>query len=177
MRMLDLCSGLGGASAAMVERGWDVLRVDIDPAMPSDVCADILEWNPPECHWDLVWCSPPCEQFSRWSMPWNRNFGVAPSMTLAERVAEILDTIDRRWWVVENVKGSINWLTPLFGEWKHRYGPMFLWGEFPDLRCESKGWKQRYSGRQRAQRAMVPYELSLELCLACEREAERLGRG
>lgn len=30
--MLDLCAGLGGASAAMRERGWRVITLDADPA-------------------------------------------------------------------------------------------------------------------------------------------------
>ena len=31
MLMLDLCCGLGGASRAMRERGWEVVTVDIVP--------------------------------------------------------------------------------------------------------------------------------------------------
>ena len=37
MLMLDLCSGLGGASKAMKERGWDVITVDVNPEFSPDV--------------------------------------------------------------------------------------------------------------------------------------------
>lgn len=49
--MLDLCCGLKGASAAMRDRGWEVVR----GRRP-----------------DLVWASPPCTEFSRESMPWTK---------------------------------------------------------------------------------------------------------
>ncbi|HLW72145.1 MAG TPA: hypothetical protein VKS22_16165 [Candidatus Binataceae bacterium] len=34
---LDLCSGLGGASQPAKDRGWKVIRVDIDPRFKPDI--------------------------------------------------------------------------------------------------------------------------------------------
>lgn len=39
--MLDLFSGLGGASQVMVERGWKVIRVDIESRFKPDIVADV----------------------------------------------------------------------------------------------------------------------------------------
>lgn len=43
LRMLDLFAGLGGASAAMCERGWDVVTVDADPAFGCTHTANLLD--------------------------------------------------------------------------------------------------------------------------------------
>lgn len=40
MLMLDLFAGLGGASRAMQEAGWIVIRVDNDPQFNPDICTD-----------------------------------------------------------------------------------------------------------------------------------------
>ena len=45
MLMLDLGSGLGGASLAMKKRGWNVVTMDIDPRFGTDVVADMLTWS------------------------------------------------------------------------------------------------------------------------------------
>ena len=59
MLMLDLCCGLGGASRAMQERGWDVIRVDINPEFSPDIVADITTFHYTGPQPDLVWASPP----------------------------------------------------------------------------------------------------------------------
>lgn len=73
MLMLDLFAGLGGASQAMRERGWDVVTVDNDPRFGCTHTADLLTWSYTGPRPDLVWCSPPCTEFSRESMPWCRS--------------------------------------------------------------------------------------------------------
>ena len=45
MLMLDLFSGLGGASKAMKERGWEVITVDNNPKFNPDICIDIREYH------------------------------------------------------------------------------------------------------------------------------------
>ena len=60
MRMLDLFSGLGGASRAMRERGWDVITVDIEPEFNPSIIADISTYHyEGKLPVDLVWASPP----------------------------------------------------------------------------------------------------------------------
>lgn len=63
LRMLDLFAGLGGASRAMRERGWDVARVDNADDLPVEHRADICTWQPPSdlTGIDLLWASPPSQ--------------------------------------------------------------------------------------------------------------------
>ena len=70
--MIDLFSGLGGASYPFKKNGWEVVTVDINPEFSPDLCIDVREflsvWDGRQP--DFLWASPPCEEFSRSSMPW-----------------------------------------------------------------------------------------------------------
>jgi hypothetical protein len=57
---LDLCSGLGGASQPALDRGWRVIRVDIDPRFKPDIVADVRALPLKPFHVDVLWASPPC---------------------------------------------------------------------------------------------------------------------
>lgn len=106
--MLDLCCGLKGASAAMRERGWEVVTIDNDPRFDPDVVADVrtFRWEGPRP--DLVWSSPPCVEFSRESMPWCRR-GIVPDMSIVDACVRISRESDARFWLLENVRGAIKW--------------------------------------------------------------------
>ncbi len=63
--MIDLCSGLGGASDPFRAAGWRVVTLDIDRRFTPDVLADVrnapLRRGAPVT---FLWASPPCQQFS-----------------------------------------------------------------------------------------------------------------
>ena len=134
MRMLDLFSGLGGASRAMREAGWEVITVDNDPSFNPDICIDIRDFhffNVLYGHVDLLWASPPCEEFSRWSMPWCRKKNPAPpSLDLLKATIRIIDEANPDYWVIENVRGAVPFFRPLLGE-PIRSGSRYLWGCLP----------------------------------------------
>jgi hypothetical protein len=169
VRMLDLFAGLGGASAAMRDRGWDVVTVDADPAFGCTVTTDLTAWvyeGPPV---DLVWASPPCEEFTRTILPWLAKTAPVPSMALVEASLRIVRQVRPRWWVLENVRGACRWFRPTLGAVRQTVGPYFLWGEFPAFGCRlTKRDKQGMSSSWRAERARIPYELSLALARSCE---------
>jgi hypothetical protein len=165
--MIDLCSGLRGASAAMRERGWEVVSLDLDPAMSADVVADVRDWRWDGRRPDLVWASPPCTEFSRESMPWTRS-GVDPDMSLVQACVRIARESDARFWLIENTRGAIKWFRPLLGEPKFRMNPQFLWG-VPPVGFQPAGVKlfKKQHGTA-ALRALVPWHISLALARAVE---------
>lgn len=149
MRMLDLYSGLGGASEAFLSAGWDVLRIDNNPLLsgvPNTVMNDLSSggWNDKD-KFDLVWASPPCREFSSaYSAPGpkakreGRDF--EPDLTLLNQAMLIINTINPRWWVIENVSGASKIFSRELGMPPRQIvGPFFLWGLFPRL-IMPPGW-------------------------------------
>jgi site-specific DNA-cytosine methylase len=170
--MLDLFAGLGGASAAMRRRGWTVISVEADPDFGPTIVADLMNWKPardfPQI--DLLWASPPCTEFSRESMPWCRT-GREPSVDLVHASLRLVELLKPRYWVLENVKGSIKYINPILGKWSAHIGALFLWGEHPEMVYPKlTGHKQQYDGSKRgtARRSQVPYEISRAFAVAVE---------
>lgn len=168
LRMLDLFCGLGGASAAMRDRGWVVDSLDIDPAFNATWTADLLTWTPPKRKYDLVWASPPCTEFSKWSMRcWYKN-PASPSLALVKRCVEVVAAVQPRFWILENVQGAVQWLTPLLGAPSLVRRPINLWGKFPAVHYARRVWKEKLSSRRPADRACMPYALSLAVARSVE---------
>lgn len=160
--MLDLFSGTGGASAAFREAGWFVVTFDNDAVHRPHVCVDLAtydfrKWR--EARPDFVWASPPCTEFSRERMPWCRT-GRAPSLDLVTAAARAVEVLAPRYWVVENVRGAVPYLDLIFGRFKARCGPFFLWGSIPEFRLYVPPFKERLSSKRKAERAAVPIEVS-----------------
>lgn len=167
--MLDLFSGLGGASQCMRRRGWDVVTLDNDPRFDCDITTDIRSWSWSGARPDLVWGSPPCTEFSRESMPWCRT-GKTPDLSLVESYHRIVGECKPRFWILENVRGAV----PFLGKPAAVFFPFYLWGFFPPLgsvRLVMKK-KESYSSKQQAERAMIPEALSLRVAESLERAVE-----
>lgn len=154
---LDLFSGLGGASEAFVQDldNWTVLRIDNNPLLggvPFTVIDDIsnialniyspsaLDKVHPSDKIDCIWASPPCTDFSNgYSSPKSqhvRKHGLEsykPDMTLLTAALEIIETVKPKYWVIENVVGSIRYFREYLGEPRQIIGPYVLWGNFPYL--------------------------------------------
>lgn len=167
MLMLDLFSGAGGASAAFLDRGWRVVRVDNDPDCRPDIVADLMTWRWDGPTPDFVWASPPCTEFTRSALPWFRA-EPAPSLALVQRAVAVVQELMPRFWVIENVRGAIKWFRPMLGSPRWCGGPVCLWGDFPAFHCNVRPWKQRLSSRKRRERATIPYNLSRALALSIE---------
>jgi site-specific DNA-cytosine methylase len=146
----------------MVDRGWQVVRVDLEERFRPDVVGDVRSLSFREGSFDLVWGSPPCTEFSRAFMPWHEDLD--PDMGLVEGVKRIVGEVKPRWWVIENVKGAQNYL----GKAQFVSNPVYLWGSFPPLEVSLNGWKERLSSTRREERAKLPYKLSLAVARSCE---------
>lgn len=175
LKMLDLFSGLGGASEAMIVRGWNVIRIDNVTKFKPDIVADLIHFRP-KGNYDLIWASPPCTDFARWAMP--ESFGPRriPHLDLFKASIEIIQQLKPRFWIIENVRGSRMWVKELLGVPTQVIGPYNFWSNLniPKLKREEykgKGkWKLPPSPDRPALRSKIPYGLSNHIANLVEKE-------
>ena len=125
---IDLFAGTGAATEVLKERGWEVIRVEIDPRFEADF-GDVKDfvWRKKD-RVDFLWASPPCYEFTKTFMPWYRQN--APSQEAIELVFEVFRIVREtrpRFWIMENVVGAQRWI----GKAAFRIGSRYLWGWFP----------------------------------------------
>ena len=147
--VLDICSGLGGASEAFVkDPHYEVIRIENNPIL-ADVAhtrlLDVLgwlDWLPDliSVHGRpyLVIAAPPCREFSRAFHapgPCAERAGIRfePDMRILEACLDIIEYCQPRYHIIENVAGAINHFNVYLGKYRQHVGPFFLWGSFPQL--------------------------------------------
>lgn len=175
--MHDLCCGLGGASAAMRDRGWNVTTYDCLADCHPNVLCDVrnLLSIPRGAH--FVWASPPCQQFSLHNLPWKRAVAarVEPDLSITAACCRLIQQSQPRFWIVENVFAARKWLTPMLGPVATTIDGHVLWGRLPGLipQCKRQGTKTKENVGPRKLRhqirSVIPYEISLAIALAVER--------
>jgi hypothetical protein len=174
--MIDLFSGLGGASEAFVNSNeYAVLRYDNNPCLaevPLTQICDLTEFEI-KCRHDIefIWASPPCVGFSTAynapkSMAARNGEEYEPDMTLVNRAYEIIQELKPKWWIIENVSGASKDFEELLGKPRQIIGPFLLWGSFPlipmsrdfeHLKAEND---DRHSPLRANIRAKLPIEIS-----------------
>ena len=138
--MIDLFSGLGGASEGFMVPGWSVCRYENNPLLsevPFTTICDLTTFKLILGHAPtLVWASPPCLEFSRGfngpaptALREGREF--TPSLDLVKRAISIIEELEPKYWVIENVVGAIKHFEPLLGPPRQIIGSFVLWGNFP----------------------------------------------
>lgn len=180
MKILDLYSGLGGASEAFYQAGHDVIRIDNNPLLehiPNTKIADAsFAYNYlSQEKFDLIWASPPCLEFSNaFNAPKpkaareGREF--EPNLDEVKKAMNIIEFLEPRYWIIENVVGAIKDFEPLLGEPTQIIGAYVLWGHFPQLIKPSPSpltgktaiWKIDDPLRAN-KRALIPYGISLSV--------------
>jgi len=143
-RMLDLFSGFGGASEAFVQAdGWEVTRVENEPLLegvPHTVMMSVEDFLDSHLigQYEVIWASPPCTEFSRaYNAPAptaqreGREF--KPDLSLVRAAVAIIECLEPKWWVIENVHGAMKPLEPILGPPALIVGPFALWGRIPPL--------------------------------------------
>lgn len=184
--MVDLCAGLGGASEAMIQDpNWNVLRIDNNPLLidvPGMVLMDVKTVRGRvRQYWDtsidLIWCSPPCTEFSGgFNSPKSKAArspegldSYEPNLDILMDCLEIIKIVQPKYWVIENVVGSIRYFAEILGEPRQIIGPYVLWGNFPyldvDLSKITKKTEKSSSPHplRSNRRALVCYEVSYAL--------------
>ncbi len=150
---LDLFAGFGGASEAFVQDldNWDVLRIDNNlllqnvPRMRIECVKELSKIVWPFAHpngqkIDVIWASPPCREFSDgYNSPKSQAQrdgtidDYKPDMSFLEAALQIIQIVKPKYWIIENVRGSIPYFKPLLGSPRQIIGPYYLWGNFPYL--------------------------------------------
>tara|TARA_Y100001973_G_C5198998_1_gene336293 strand:+ start:326 stop:943 length:618 start_codon:yes stop_codon:yes gene_type:complete len=185
MKVLDLFSGLGGFSEAFVRAGDEVKRVENNPLLngvpfTDEMCVlelrDILTRFKNEGHWfhpvDVILASPPCNDFSlAFSAPQaiasrNGEFeNYEPDMTLVEATIDIINLLQPRYWIIENVMGSIRHFKKIGLEPHQIHGAAVLYGKFPKFSTPNMPTKKEKDTNSKDplrsnKRALIPIELS-----------------
>ena len=150
-KMLDLFSGLGGASESFLNNGWEVLRIENNPLLkmvPNTELMSVedfkecfeknMETYGPSEKINVVWASPPCTDFSTgYDSPRSKaerngeNYFPGEAIDLVKSTKELIDLIDPQYYIIENVRGSIKFLKPILGEPTMIIDSLVLWGRFP----------------------------------------------
>lgn len=128
-RVLDLFCGLGGFHQSFVDCHVDTL--DNDPDLKPTFLGDIRHFQTSE-YYDIVLAAPPCEDFSRWSVRGmnphlRKNPPPIPTTELTEEVLRIIKEVKPAVWIVECVRGSVSFLTPLFGKKPYFCCSRYFW--------------------------------------------------
>lgn len=175
--MLDLFSGLGGASAAMKDRGWRVIRVDNEPRVKPDIVADVLALPFELFAVDLLWASPPCTYYSRYHKRFNLYPGEPePDHALYEAARAIIAEWAPRYWVIENVHGAI----PFWGRPDYLFGPYALWTNLPLLSRVTGPFRNKRNlswgsdPLRSAKRGRIPHAISEAVAAAVEAFSQEL---
>ena len=192
---LDLFAGLGGASEAFVQDldNWNVLRIDNNlllqdvPHMVigcvNHLANNIFRPNNIDRKIDVVWASPPCTEFSN---GYNSPKSIAsrtdqgldayePDMTLLKSTMRIIEIVKPKYWIIENVVGSIRYFAEYLGEPRQIIGPYVLWGNFPYLDIEpgqvaTKASKDVHSSNPL--RANIKAKVDLSISVALKKSIE-----
>lgn len=108
MIVLELFKGTGSVGKVFEKAGHTVMSLDINPKANPDILADILNWNykayPPHIY-DLIWASPPCQQYSHLLYVWTKR-GKVRDLEKADKIVlkvlEIIDYFKPTVWIIEN---------------------------------------------------------------------------
>jgi len=193
-KMLDLFSGLGGASEAFIQDPkWEVQRIENNillKEVPHTTIKSVFELRDelvqmenegfePSEKIDLIWASPPCTEFSlAFSAPQSialrENVPYKPSLDALSATIEIIKILNPKYWVIENVRGATKWFEPCLGKPVKVIGhSVFLWGKFPMFENPTIDSKFKDEGSSRCplranRRALIPFEISSSLKHAVE---------
>ena len=156
MVVLDLFCGAGGWSRGFARRGWTCVGVDVKAhGYPFEFIADDVRNLPASFidRFDAVVSSPPCEEFARACLPWIKQS--TPSALSIELLQWSVDQTRRKNRVTECsvfatrfVPGAV-----VTDSWA-------LWGDIPLLLPRLVRDKERKSGLNPANRALIPEHLA-----------------
>lgn len=100
MKVLELFSGTGSVSKICIEKGYDVISLDLKDA---DINSNILDWNYKDYesgYFDIIWSSPPCTEYSSCLTTRPRKLEEADKIVL--KTLEIINYFKPKEYYIEN---------------------------------------------------------------------------
>lgn len=175
------CTEYGSEVQAFVDRGHHVETCGLNGNVTY--CQDIRTFHPDK-KYDFMTFHPDCTEFSKANWRLGKCKDREPDMSIVKACFRIVQEAKPRYWMIENPQGCLRYFigrpqyTIKYGDYGHYcQKPTDLWGVLPffmatKINSVPKGRHNRtaYSdGTRRAdQRAIVPYGLSVALCIAME---------
>ena len=100
MNLLEMFSGTGSVGLVAKSLGFNVISLELKNA---DINTDILKWDYKQFdrnHFDFIWSSPPCTEYSVAKTREIRNIEYANSIVL--QTIEIIKYFNPKYFVIEN---------------------------------------------------------------------------
>ena len=112
-RLLELFCGTKSIGRAFEAAGWEVVSLDIVSKFEPTILCDIRSWDYalfPPGHFDMVWASPVCTEYSRALTMRPRRLEEGDALVL--RALKIMEHFDPLMWVIENPGDSVQEADP-----------------------------------------------------------------
>ena len=115
--LLELFSGTGSVGKVAKEMGFEVVSLDLKNA---DINCDILNWDftqYPIKHFDMIWASPPCTEYSRAKTTGIRKIDEANKIVL--KTIEIIKYFQPTVFIIENPQTGLLKNQPFMDEFSY----------------------------------------------------------
>lgn len=177
LNVLSCCTELGSEVQAFRDRGHNVTTLGLQGEV--DIKMDIRDFHTEE-QYDFISMHPPCTQFSFANYRLGKCKDREYDMSVVNACLRVAAECNPTYWIMENPRGCLRTLIgkPAATIRYSDYGfksmkPTDLWGEFPMFGFRMvpnyAPWRQSMP-RSPKRRSIVPYGLSLAICMAIEND-------